>query len=1486
MADSVEDLLRACTVQVVGGSRGAGFFVAPGIILTCAHVVGGHSRPIVRWARDGQPLIEAYAAGPGLTLDDKGPTIPGLEGGYPDIAVIEVPGLDDHPCVAIDTGTPGANDTFKVYGYPREGGAELLTPARLEYRGMHGTIPAAHLDLADDTIKPGMSGAALLNMRTGAVCGILVATKHPERSDGGLAVHWAAIEDDISDVLAANRAFHKRDQRWSAALARREPTLQLRTPVMRRKPPEFARPLPEHFESRKDLLETTKGELLRPSAGGRARLVGLVGMGGAGKSVLACSLGLDPQVKEAFPDGIVWLEFGPHADLEARQIQLAAKFGVEQPAADSRHRLDNLNAQLARASCLVILDDVWKHEHLRDFDLHVPESALLVTTRDSAVLGQSALVRPVRVPVLAPGAARRLLAGWARQDPSCLPGEAQEVANQCDGLPLALAIAGAMVAGEHSWGYVCESIRNAALDELEFSFIDYQEYKNLFRVLDASVSCLPEQDRDCYLALAVFEGRGDVPVETVFRLWQEIGLNGHKGEHLIIRLAHRSLLKYDSGARTFNMHGLQFVYGRHQLGEDRLQALHARLADNILDAWGGLDDGLPGLCTSSLADPGERYGVVHLSTHLNGADREEDIHRLLALNAPATATANQPGQIRNTWHTAHGRIGETFSYLADVRLAWDLAKASADRAFAAEELATSTGLEIRYALVSASMASITARIPRELIVALVADGQWTIREGRKHAWLLPTAEATARTLVDLLDYVSTAQRRDSGSGPLAAELATEASATAHAVDNPVSRASTLTALVVHAPDLKAAVADAWKAICDIGGEYSRARAVAALAPKTTLPTDLQDQAIRLAGKCEGAYPKAIILTSLVSRSPKPVRPAIVSQAWEAISAISQPKARVDLLMALLPYLPPDGQAAAAKQAREAAEAIPAGFEQASAYLTLAARLLDETDQSDMLSRAQQATGAISQPEEKAAALTALVPLVSSPVSAEQDALAAIDMISSPEATAAALTALAKVRGRARQRVLIERALDAVRAGRQPTARADALADLLALDSGRDDLLNETALAIGEIGQPAARAAACTTAARQLKPGKRRSEMLLLALAEASAIDDADARAAGISTIIPYLPGWDNPAAESGDRRAVDQALADARASGRPKTLASTAAALAPVLPPAGRAAILNEASLAAYQVRDPADRAAALTALIPHLTEGRPAAIAHACAAARQIPHEEQRRRALSAVLAAAPDALSQQARSVTDAADTVRERLDDFSSAFGECGVDIVDSSTIRDAILTNPALALSADADFLQPETSGSARKAVSRSAEEVISAVSELHSQAAALLIMTAADHEMTAADHEREAGISGGPAAVRVIAQALLHAQLLNDKEAQLPAPLHERVQAAIRSVRDAHSQAMGSLPGSASCTSARAQPGQLMPLTETWGATHTTPVPPWHPYWRKVIDDASSRGRSALISELSAIGPVVSRFGGSEAIAEAIAALLDAGRWWP
>ena len=65
-----------------------------------------------------------------------------------------------------------------------------------------------------------MSGAAVLNRRTGGICGVVVASKHPSGPDGALVIPWMQVEAALGEVLAANRAFQLNDLQWATAAGR------------------------------------------------------------------------------------------------------------------------------------------------------------------------------------------------------------------------------------------------------------------------------------------------------------------------------------------------------------------------------------------------------------------------------------------------------------------------------------------------------------------------------------------------------------------------------------------------------------------------------------------------------------------------------------------------------------------------------------------------------------------------------------------------------------------------------------------------------------------------------------------------------------------------------------------------------------------------------------------------------------------------------------------------------------------------------------------------------------------------------------------------------------------------------------------------------------------------------------------------------------------------------------------------------------------
>ena len=58
---------------------GAGFFVAPGRVLTCVHVIGDSADLMVRWERDDRPVLEVPVSGRAAVLEDRGRPIPALD---------------------------------------------------------------------------------------------------------------------------------------------------------------------------------------------------------------------------------------------------------------------------------------------------------------------------------------------------------------------------------------------------------------------------------------------------------------------------------------------------------------------------------------------------------------------------------------------------------------------------------------------------------------------------------------------------------------------------------------------------------------------------------------------------------------------------------------------------------------------------------------------------------------------------------------------------------------------------------------------------------------------------------------------------------------------------------------------------------------------------------------------------------------------------------------------------------------------------------------------------------------------------------------------------------------------------------------------------------------------------------------------------------------------------------------------------------------
>ncbi len=214
----LENLLQQCTVKLtLPGGWGTGFFVAPEWILTCTHVVReAKGEPVqVRWQKQenwAKAMVERSLPDP-----------------Y-DLALLRVtlPIDANPPCVYLDVAIQ-SRDPLYLFGYPDQDFPNGC-PVTFNCEGLTGDEPGL-IKFALGQVRPGMSGAPLLNQRTGKVCGIVKFTRDRSFDLGGGAIPTRVILEQFPQLREFQKEFHGGDHRWSKLVAKQseidfEPYLQ------------------------------------------------------------------------------------------------------------------------------------------------------------------------------------------------------------------------------------------------------------------------------------------------------------------------------------------------------------------------------------------------------------------------------------------------------------------------------------------------------------------------------------------------------------------------------------------------------------------------------------------------------------------------------------------------------------------------------------------------------------------------------------------------------------------------------------------------------------------------------------------------------------------------------------------------------------------------------------------------------------------------------------------------------------------------------------------------------------------------------------------------------------------------------------------------------------------------------------------------------------------------------------------------------------
>lgn len=169
-AIEIAELLQDCTVRLISsvqGTRksGTGFFVAPGLLLTCLHVVEGSSLE-AEW-KDRKPGVRIESIDPGGR----------------DLALVAIDDSPDYPTTVLGEGYPAIGERLVTFGYTEAYPQGDSGSYECEGASKHAT-DGWLIKVKAGQAFPGMSGGPLVSLTSGRVCAVM-ATERLNAAMGG-----------------------------------------------------------------------------------------------------------------------------------------------------------------------------------------------------------------------------------------------------------------------------------------------------------------------------------------------------------------------------------------------------------------------------------------------------------------------------------------------------------------------------------------------------------------------------------------------------------------------------------------------------------------------------------------------------------------------------------------------------------------------------------------------------------------------------------------------------------------------------------------------------------------------------------------------------------------------------------------------------------------------------------------------------------------------------------------------------------------------------------------------------------------------------------------------------------------------------------------------------------------------------------------------------------------------------------------------------
>ncbi|XP_002991947.2 putative disease resistance protein RGA4 [Selaginella moellendorffii] len=335
------------------------------------------------------------------------------------------------------------------------------------------------------------------------------------------------------------------------------------------------------------MLERVVSDLLGSPVS--SKWVGVHGVGGAGKTLLAKRVCENHQVKEHF-DPVLWLTFGQTCQVEAKQAELANQIRLE-----SRISNETLRRGLAGKRCLMVLDDVWTSGDLLDLFDVVQEngSKIFITTRKLDVLDSRGAIK-TKMGLLGKEDSLKLFTVHAYPNQKYAQNQVkkivmEQVVEKCGGLPLVLKVIGRRMAGKQDWDFVLGKLNDQQLATLD------EEQQVLQRLKLGYDALLPLGIQQHFLFFAAFPEDRQIGFWDLFKCWKGEGLVANTAEavNVLERLKNHALITDEEnspggrwlGDKRYRIHDALLALALHILEQEGPKCYFKVGCSNAWDAF-------------------------------------------------------------------------------------------------------------------------------------------------------------------------------------------------------------------------------------------------------------------------------------------------------------------------------------------------------------------------------------------------------------------------------------------------------------------------------------------------------------------------------------------------------------------------------------------------------------------------------------------------------------------------------------------------------------------------------------------------------------------------------------------------------------------------------------------------------------------------------------------------------------------------------------